>query len=89
MQFCSEKARALCSDREHCGHDVRGDFAADSWCGGFNAGVEAALATAIDLRPLIDAISAMGKAAADLMQDPEVKQKVQIALHEMTKEENQ
>ena len=34
MLFCSEKARALCSDREHCGHDVRGDFAADSWCGG-------------------------------------------------------
>ena len=42
--FCSDEARRLCPDRECCGTDVRGDFQADSWCGGFNAGVAAAAA---------------------------------------------
>lgn len=84
MLFCSECARALCSDREHCGHDVRGDFAADSWCGGFNAGVAAALEKAIDLSPLFEAVTAIGKAAEKMMKDPEVQQ----ALRELGKEKS-
>jgi len=83
MMFCSDRARALCPDREHCGTDVRGDFTADSWCGGFNAGVDAALAQAIDLRPLIEAAASVGKACQELLKDPEVQQ----ALRELGKEE--
>lgn len=73
MMFCSDKARALCSDRDHCGTDVRGDFTADSWCGGFNAGVAAALETAIDLRPLIDALHALAGTLPELVKDPAFK----------------
>lgn len=73
MMHCSDKARALCSDRDYCGRDERGDFTADSWCGGFNAGVAKALDTAIDLSPLVAYIKSMAECAEKILQDPDVK----------------
>ena len=74
MMHCSDKARALCSDRDYCGRQERGDFTADSWCGGFNAGVAKATETAIDLEPLISCVKRLAEILADMrLQDPKFK----------------